>query len=78
MTEPHIAESSSRHHFGDGFSGTAPENYERYFVPAIAAHSPPTLSSRPACSLASASWTLRAGRALSHALRLRASGGQEA
>ena len=37
MVEPQIADASSQQHFGEGYSRTAPENYERYFVPAIGA-----------------------------------------
>ena len=33
--------------FGKAYSGTAPENYERYFVPSIAAPLPAVASSIP-------------------------------
>jgi hypothetical protein len=78
MIEPQITVASSQRLFGKGFSGTAPENYERYFVPAIGAPFAADLVELAAFSSGSAFWTWRAGRASSHALRRLASGPQEA
>jgi 2-polyprenyl-3-methyl-5-hydroxy-6-metoxy-1,4-benzoquinol methylase len=37
MIEPQSTLGSSQQHFGKTYGGAAPENYERYFVPAIGA-----------------------------------------
>jgi hypothetical protein len=48
-------------HFGKAYGGSAPENYERYFVPAIGAPWQLTSSKSPRFVRVSVCWMLPAG-----------------